>query len=151
VISLRPAMPTAEQPRWNPGTDSAVARPTILLVEDEETLRTLIQLVLRNSGYNVLSAGCGDDALALSERFAPGIQLLVCDLVLPESDGQKLARRLIEKRPDLKVLFISGHPLDSVRVDPRCHFLQKPFPPARLVETVRRIVSTTEAQKHREH
>jgi two-component system, cell cycle sensor histidine kinase and response regulator CckA len=151
VISLRPAVATVDQPRWSAPPESALARPTILLVEDEDTLRKLIQLVLRNAGYTVLAAGRGDEALALSERFAPRIHLLVSDLVLPESDGQNLARRLLEKRPDLKVLFISGHPLDFVPIEPRFQFLQKPFAPARLLEIVKKILSTTEAQRHREH
>ena len=141
MISQRAAASTVDQPRWNPGPESAPGQPTILLVEDEDTLRNLMQLVLRNAGYHVLAAGCGDEALALSERFAARIHLLVSDLVLPESDGQKLARRLVEKRPDLKVLFISGHPLDFIAIEPPFQFLQKPFAPTRLLETVKKILT----------
>ena len=72
------------------------------------------------------------------------IDLLVTDVVMPEMGGVELARRLLEERPDIRVLFISGYAADAVpTTDPAgrtMHFLEKPFSPARFAETIRRIL-----------
>src|SRR2546423_233516 len=92
-----------------PAGESAVGQQTILLVEDDDTLRRLILLVLQASGFAVLEAAAGFQALALSRDHEGPIDLLVTDIVLPEVDGNKVAECVQSERPGTKVLLISGH------------------------------------------
>jgi PAS domain S-box-containing protein len=117
---------------------------TILLVEDETALRKLASETLRASGYTVLEAATGEDALNIWSRSASSIHLLVTDIIMPAMNGRTLAERLRSARPEVKVLFISGYsenildpigPLDSTTA-----FLQKPFAPAALTEKVRELL-----------
>lgn len=115
-------------------------RQRVLLVEDDEILRRLIRLILLSGGYEVLEAGRGSEALAVSSADSDVIHLLITDLVMPEIDGHKLAKRLLEQRPELKVLFISGH---AEEITPRAgsaDFLQKPFTPNTFLAAVNRLL-----------
>jgi len=117
---------------------------TILLVEDEETVRRLVGRVLRASGYIVLEASSGEDAVDICRRFSDPIHLVVTDMIMPGMNGRALAERLRESWPDLKVLYISGYtenvldlygPLGKATA-----FLQKPFPPAVLTQKLRELL-----------
>jgi PAS domain S-box-containing protein len=103
---------------------------TVLVVEDEESLRQLMCEFLRQSGYTVLEAGDATSALAVAARHAE-ISLLVTDVVLPGRSGRELAETLQKKRPQLKVVYVSGHTDDAMLRhgidDPGVAFLQKPF------------------------
>jgi CheY-like chemotaxis protein len=120
------------------------ARETILVVEDEESVRALVREVLTRQGYTVLEASDGRSAIELAGRHDGPIHLLVTDCVLPHVNGGELARRLTGRYPALKVLHISGYPPtesalpgDVARDAP---FLQKPFTPAALTSTVRELL-----------
>ncbi len=110
---------------------------TILLVEDEEALRMFIELVLTEAGYTVLSALDGEDALARVSGNESSIGLVVTDSVMPRLGGRELLERLRVKRPDIRVLQISGYSDSAVAGE---DFLAKPFEPAELLRRVREIL-----------
>jgi len=118
---------------------------TILLVEDEPSLRSLAAEILRNQGYEVIEASGGDEALRLSEQGATSkIDLLLTDVIMPGMGGEVLAERLKAARPGIKVLFVSGHPDDAIArdgvIEPEVAFLQKPFTPVALARKVREVL-----------
>jgi PAS domain S-box-containing protein len=121
---------------------------TLLLVEDEDSVRELVRNVLRESGYRVLEASRGAEALELSELFAGRIDLLVTDVVMPGMSGRELARRLVSSRPQIKVLYISGYADNAVwypgGLDAGGAFLQKPFSPEALARKVREALSSAQ-------
>jgi len=118
---------------------------TILLVEDEAAVRSLVARVLRQHGYTVLEAGNGEEALRLVENHDDQvIHLLLTDMVMPRMGGKALADQLTIQRPDLKLLFTSGYSdkaiLQQNVLDPGIAFLPKPFAPASLVQKVREVI-----------
>ena len=123
---------------------------TILLVEDEESLRELVSATLEEAGYAVVAAASGLEALALWEQHGERIDLLLTDMVMPEGiSGRQLAERLTVSRQGLKIIYTSGYSLDLT--DPHfaggreINFLEKPYRSARLLELVRRCLQTTPA------
>jgi CheY-like chemotaxis protein len=104
---------------------------TILLVEDEEMVRTLASEILQMSGYTVLEAEHGHAALQLSTAFAGRIHLMLTDVVMPEMSGVELARRLVSARPEMKVIYMSGYTDRAVAhhglLELGSTYLQKPF------------------------
>jgi two-component system cell cycle sensor histidine kinase/response regulator CckA len=126
---------------------------TVLIVEDEDGVRELLWKVLTEHGHTVLEARHGRDALTVAGGYSHPIHLLVTDVVMPEMGAGELVDRLLTKRPNLKVLFISGYTNDEVlrrgvtRRDSA--FIQKPFTPRELMENVRRLLDNSE-QRERE-
>jgi two-component system, cell cycle sensor histidine kinase and response regulator CckA len=116
-------------------------RETVLVVDDEAGIRTLIVKILRRERYRVLEAGSASEGIAIAHKHDGSIHLLVTDVMLPDRNGRELARQLREALPDLKVMYISGFTDDeSVRrgdFPPGARFLQKPFTLGALVGTVR--------------
>lgn len=119
---------------------------TVLLVEDEEKLRKLTRSVLQTSGYNVLEAANGVDALEIATQHHGPIHLLVTDVVMPQLNGRKLAERLADLRPGTKVLYVSGYTDDTVFrhgvLAAKVSFLQKPFSPIDLGKKVREVLDS---------
>ena len=117
---------------------------TILLVEDEEAVRTLSDRVLSKLGYSVLPAQSGADALRVAERHRGPIDLVLTDVVMPGLSGRDLVRQLAAVRPGTKVLYISGYSDEAIArhgvLDPGTAFLQKPFTPDRLADKVREVI-----------
>jgi PAS domain S-box-containing protein len=113
---------------------------TILLVEDDDAVRTLIVTILRERGYRVLLARHGAEGLRCAAQHPGPIHLLVTDVVMPDMNGRELADQLGRQRPGLKRLFLSGYTEDAiVRHDlsePDFAFLQKPFKPEVLARKV---------------
>jgi CheY-like chemotaxis protein len=122
-----------------------VGTETILLVEDELSIRALAKRVLEERGYRVLEAGSGKDALERIRGEEGQIHLLLTDLVMPDMGGTELASRLEDKHPTIRVLFMSGYTDDGVvrngLLGPGRAFLQKPFTPTILARKVREILS----------
>ncbi len=142
-------LPLAEPeaaPRTEPKTVPAVRpadaqRETILVVDDEAGIRSLIVKILRREHYRVLEAGTATEAAAIAATHGSAIQLLVTDVMLPDRNGRQLAEKLVQAAPKLKVMYISGFTDDeSVRAGafpPGARFLQKPFTLGALIGTVR--------------
>ena len=129
-----------DTPAARSGTPDALVRGkgTVLLVEDEAAVRTLASRVLEAAGYRVLVAANGSAALEHEGRPGQSIDLLLTDVVMPGSSGPQLARTILERRPGLPVLFMSGYADRAgggdVALD--APFLAKPFTPAALVQLV---------------
>jgi|SRR5690348_7439644 len=117
---------------------------TILLVDDDEGVRRLSRLILEMENYQVLEAVTPADALLKAQEHRGLIQLLVTDVIMPGTNGQALAREISLLRPDIKVLFLSGHTHETIfqkNVSGEIpNFLQKPFGPASLLERVHEIL-----------
>jgi PAS domain S-box-containing protein len=116
----------------------------ILLVEDEENIRQPATEILESRGYTVLAAGDGSEAIDLAARQSGPIHIMVTDVVMPGMSGSQLAERMMAERPELKVVYISGYPEDSIAhhgvLNPGHIFLQKPFSPATLLAKVREVL-----------
>jgi two-component system cell cycle sensor histidine kinase/response regulator CckA len=134
-------IPEEEAVEWQPtvrGTES------ILLVEDEDIFREMVYKVLGKYGYKVLEASNAGEALLICEEYKEPIQLLITDIVMPHLSGIKLSERLLELRPDIKILFISGY-FDNEYISrdgfkKGTFFLQKPFSIGTLEKKIREIL-----------
>jgi CheY-like chemotaxis protein len=117
---------------------------TILLAEDEPSLRTLAHRVLEGLGYTVLEAQDGPSALTLAGRHPGSIDLLVTDVVMPGMSGRELAQRLHELYPEIRVLFMSGYSDEAIAnngfLDPGATWMQKPFGANDLARRVRELL-----------
>jgi PAS domain S-box-containing protein len=123
---------------------------TVLVVEDEWAVRSLVRHVLGEAGYAVLEASSGQEAIEVAERFRDRIDLLLTDVVMPGLGGRETARRLREARPGLKVLFMSGYSYDALLGETGeepfdAEFLSKPFPPDILLEKVETLLRPSKA------
>jgi two-component system cell cycle sensor histidine kinase/response regulator CckA len=116
---------------------------SILLVDDEASIRKLMKAVLAETGFRILQAGSSDEALGILETQGPTIHLVVTDIQMPPGmDGLTLVETVRLRYPDLPVLFISGYShfysrLSEILDSGRTWFLQKPFSPHQLVEAVK--------------
>jgi CheY-like chemotaxis protein len=117
---------------------------TILLVEDADPVRALAREVLQRSGYTILEARHGLEALVVAEQFKGKIDLLVTDVVMPQMGGPELAKLLRDARPGTKVLYLSGYTDDAVfrhgLLEGETAFVQKPFAMAVLARKVREVL-----------
>lgn len=113
---------------------------TVLLVEDEQLLRTVVRETLEEHGYHVLEARLPKDALTISRGYKGEIHLLLTDVVMPEMTGPELAATLLGERPHLRVVFTSGYTDNAIVhhgvLDPGVHFLEKPATTNTLLRAV---------------
>jgi PAS domain S-box-containing protein len=127
-----------------PVTEGLRGSETVLVAEDEDGVRELLRKVLTEFGYTVLTARHGRDALMLAGDRSVGIDLLVTDVVMPEMNGRELVETLHDRRPDLKVLYISGYTDDEVVQrgisGSEVAFMRKPFAAEELVRRVREVL-----------
>ena len=119
---------------------------TLLLVEDDEVMLTLVKKMLENLGYSVLTASVPGDAMALARESAGGIDLLITDVVMPEMNGRDLANALQALYPDLRLIFMSGYTANVIAhrgvLDEGVNFIAKPFSKKDLAVKVRTVLDT---------
>jgi two-component system, cell cycle sensor histidine kinase and response regulator CckA len=117
---------------------------TILLVEDDEMVRTLVRETLEREGYKVIDSADPVEAQRISDNYRGRIDLLIADVVMPKLSGRELSRNLTDRRPDLKVLYMSGYTdsaiVNSGILQKEVAFLQKPFTPGQLSAKVREVI-----------
>jgi|HubBroStandDraft_1064217.scaffolds.fasta_scaffold00056_54 two-component system cell cycle sensor histidine kinase/response regulator CckA len=117
---------------------------TVLLVEDEDSVRQLVRETLQSRGYRVLEAANGDAALTLAASHAHAIHLVITDIVMPGLSGHELVQKLLPARPAMKVLYLSGYAQDAFSpadaAEAQKTFLQKPFTLQSLTRKVREIL-----------
>ena len=149
--SLKIYLPQSEQGDRKLGMAStpspvsaATGSETVLIVEDEQSVRDLAGSVLEKRGYTVLAASDGEEALHLSKAHAGDIQLVITDAIMPGMRGHELAEVMRTLRPQIKVLFISGYTDDAAIhqgvLAEGIQFLQKPFTPDALARKVRNVL-----------
>lgn len=119
-------------------------RETILLVEDEEIVRSLAREVLQGNGYTVLEAGDGEEALRVCNARTNFIDLTITDVVMPRMGGRQLAEQIPSHLIGMKILYMSGYPDEAIGhhglLDPGTSFLQKPFTLTGLLRKVREVL-----------
>jgi CheY-like chemotaxis protein len=116
---------------------------TVLVVEDEKSVRELIAEILRGQGYAVLEAGDGEEGWHMALHATVPISLLLTDLIMPRMGGRELAHRLRARQPDLKIIYMSGYEAGHGRphvLDPDITHLQKPFGPDVLARKIREVL-----------
>jgi PAS domain S-box-containing protein len=124
---------------------------TILVVEDDEMVRRLVRQTLEQEGYRLMDAPEPVEACRIAEAFKGPIQLLITDVVMPNSSGRELAAQIVHRRPETKVLYMSGY-ADLAFVNRGAepsNFLQKPFTPATLTQQVRDVLASDNGKVRR--
>jgi two-component system cell cycle sensor histidine kinase/response regulator CckA len=120
---------------------------TILLIEDEPSLRDLLGETLEGGGYTVLIARGGEEALRISEEYAAAIQLIVTDVIMPGLSGRQAAETIRAARSEVRILFISGYVGDALArhgvFEPQAKLLSKPFTPEALLRKVREVLEAS--------
>jgi CheY-like chemotaxis protein/PAS domain-containing protein len=134
-----PTAPEAARPAGEPH------RETVMVVDDEDSIRSLVARVLRREGYRVLEASSSEEALSVASGFDGEIALIVSDVMLPQMRGTELVAALRASRPSLRALLMSGYTddpaLSAGNLPKGDAFLQKPFSLAALLQTVRMVLS----------
>lgn len=140
-------LPVAEQSQEpvRSSDDRRVPRgtETILLVEDEDAVRRVVEAMLKRHGYQVLVSASSEDAVTVAEQHRGPIHLLITDMVMPGMSGRRMAEALTERRPNMKVLFVSGY--GDANTQNGAYFLQKPFSAGELAIKVREVLSNLQA------
>jgi len=115
------------------------ASKTVLLVDDEAAIRTMLCQALQRNGFTMLEAESGPAAIELTRRESCPIDVLVSDVVMPGMNGIELARELCAERPGLRVVLISGYADTPAPIEPDWQLLHKPFPPSVLAEKIKLV------------
>ena len=127
----------------------ALGSETVLLVEDDGSVRAVARRILERAGYTVIEAASGGEALKLFDARGAEIDVVLTDMVMPGMSGRELAVKLRERNPSLRALFMSGYTEDSVLLlgmaDPGAAFIQKPFSARSLTERLREVLELNPA------
>jgi two-component system, cell cycle sensor histidine kinase and response regulator CckA len=120
---------------------------TILVVEDNDSMRRLVLEILRRGGYRTLAASNALEALEVCGSFVERIDLLLSDVTMPKMNGRELATRIRHLRSDMKILLMSGHSEETVlgqgEIEQGVAFIQKPITPRSLSDKVRQVLDGT--------
>jgi CheY-like chemotaxis protein len=109
---------------------------TIMIVEDQQATAQITRILLESWGYRVIETHCAEEAISVFERDGDTVQLLLTDVIMPGMSGPQLAGELTRRKPELRVVFMSGYPNEQLN-DVDATFLPKPFNPAGLSRTIR--------------
>jgi two-component system cell cycle sensor histidine kinase/response regulator CckA len=130
----------AKPSRKAPAKD-LTGRGRVLLVEDEDAVRSFALEALRRQGYEVFEAASGVEALELMDKLDGKVDIVVSDVIMPEMDGPTMLGELRKRDPDIKIIFVSGYPDDAFKnnlePDAKFAFLPKPFSLAQLAAKVK--------------
>lgn len=133
-----------DAPMISPSAKRTTGKETILVVEDESSVRDLAKQGLVRAGYTVLTATSGGEALRLCEQHTEKIHLTLTDVVMPGIGGRAFAQQLVQQRPGIKILYMSGHTEGAIDnhgpLDPDAHFITKPFSLTDLRRKVRDVL-----------
>jgi PAS domain S-box-containing protein len=140
-----PLTGSGEQPAGKKGTSTGSAgSETILLVEDEETVRVIMRSLLEESGYRVLEAIDGEDGLRLFKENRGKINLVLSDIIMPKMQGREMYEEIKKIAPDIKILFISGYPADFIDQksfsENEKNVIDKPVIPDELLRKIREVL-----------
>ena len=124
---------------------------TILVVEDATHVRKLVQKILEEAGFEVLTAADGSEALRIAEDYPRKIHLLLSDVIMPEISGPELAKQLKALRPEMKVILMSGYAHGMIVLNYGWYFIQKPFIPVALVGRVKDVLNTDVPDRGTDH
>jgi two-component system, cell cycle sensor histidine kinase and response regulator CckA len=147
--TFRIYLPRVADPADSPRVDkhaqaAAGGSETVLLVEDEESVRELVRETLKTRGYTVIEASDGIAGMRVSEEYQGNIEILITDVVMPGMSGRELAKRVAAARPNIRVLYLSGYTEDAIihegALEPGTGFLQKPFTLQVLARKVREVL-----------
>jgi two-component system cell cycle sensor histidine kinase/response regulator CckA len=143
-IYLPSTKAAGQEPTSESSPQGAVGGETILLVEDQDAVRTVLRKILKRNGFEVIVAGSGAEAIESTRALGKPVDLLVTDLVMPGMNGRDLSRELVALYPGLRVIYMSGHTEDEALHEEieagRADFLQKPFSAITLVESARKVL-----------
>jgi len=133
---------------YSEGSTPVGGGETVLVVEDDEKVRSLAVKLLELLGYKALAAASGKDALELMQQRQGGIDLLLTDVVMPHMNGRELATRVVELYPGTKVLYTSGYTQNVIALhgvlDEGVHFLAKPYSLRTVAARVREVLASTD-------
>jgi len=146
--SVKVFLPRIEQPAaLDPEAQKKVIRrghETVLLVEDDDMVRNLVRETLERDGYTVIDANNPLEARRASDKYPGTIHLLITDVVMPKTNGRELAEQLLKRRPNMRVLYMSGYTDNAIAssgvLQKEMAFLQKPFTPVALTGKVREVL-----------
>lgn len=120
---------------------------TVLIAEDDETIRRMIKSIMEAEGYKILEAADGEEAIAISKKYDGEIKLLLSDVIMPKINGRELALTLQKNRPTMEVIFMSGYTDDVIShhgvLDEGVHFIQKPITPSVLAKKLKEVFRMT--------
>ncbi len=115
---------------------------SILVVDDEEMIRNFVSALLARSGYNIILAASGEEALQRARQFSGTIHLLLSNVQMTGISGVDLATKLYAERPGIKVMLMSGFTSGMLLLNEGWHFIQKPFIPSRMRELIAGLLAT---------
>ena len=119
-------------------------KETVLLAEDDATIRRMIKSTMEAEGYKLLEAEDGQEAIEISKSYDGDIHLLLTDVIMPKMNGRELANELQKDRPEMEVIFMSGYTDDAIShhgvLEPGVQFIQKPITPSVLAKKLREVL-----------
>ena len=125
---------------------------TILVVEDTQVVLDVVSLTLKDAGYTVLEATSAEQAIQIESHFAGTIHLLLSDVMMPGMSGSDLAKLLVERRKDMRVMLMSGYPGgDLLVLNYGWYFIHKPFVPKGLLERVNEVLNSRDRSQGTDH
>jgi PAS domain S-box-containing protein len=143
-----PAVKTAAAPAQKKITslERFIGSETVLLVEDDKSLRNLARKILKLYGYNVLETENGGDAIKVAEEYEKPIHLIITDVVMFGMNGRELAERIQSIRPEIRMIYMSGYTDNAIShhgvLEPGTNFIEKPFTPKSLMRKIREVLDS---------
>jgi two-component system, cell cycle sensor histidine kinase and response regulator CckA len=120
---------------------------TVLVVDDEQSFRSLLSEALQNAGHDPVLASNGAEALQIAQEHKEDIPLVVTDFTMPGMSGIELLRTLRDRRPDMRGILLTGHWIHPMPEDLNAIYLMKPCPISKFIATVNQLLGTSDTDK----